>query len=188
MQALTNFIGKRAVRAAMTEDVLNFEKESGYFGALLIKKLHNVEYLENHAKVSMKCRSLNEYNDLNLKDGIMAQYVSMTILTESDRQATREQNQKLKKEGNTIRDILSKINKKLTAGKLTLDVRQYGLTSNVRDHVKLKSDEELAKKRRYELNYMKLCYKADKVLAKRGADSDLLKWNSKSDISTFLSH
>ena len=180
------------LRATMTEEMLRWEKLSGYFGNNLLNRLHNVEYVEDKCKVTLSCRSLTQEfgTELNFRDGATAQYVSTTILTESDRQAARQRSQRLKEEGTTIRERLDKISKKITAGRLVLDVRSYGLTKDVRDHVQrienLRKDEELAKNQRNELNYMKLCYRADKVIEKNNNDMDITKWRSKADILTLL--
>ena len=154
--------------------------------------MHNIEYLEKNGKVRLACRSSssNENIDLNFNDGITAQYVSSTILTESDRQIARERSQKMKEEGTTLKERLSKITRTLTAGKMTIDARNYGLSKTIRDHVldiyNAKKLEEKSKIQRIELAYMKLCYKADKVLEKYGMNNDVTKWKSKADIITYL--
>ena len=167
------------LRATITEEMLNWEKNCGYFGEKLLERLHNIEYLEKNGKVRLACRSSssNENIDLNFNDGITAQYVSSTILTESDRQIARERSQKMKEEGTTLKERLSKITRTLTAGKMIIDARNYGLSKTIRDHVldiyNAKKLEEKSKIQRIELAYMKLCYKADKVLEKYGMNG----WN-----------
>ena len=39
------------LRATMTEEMIKWEKSSGFFGDLLLKRLHNLEYLELNGKV-----------------------------------------------------------------------------------------------------------------------------------------
>ena len=53
-----------------------------------------------------------------------------------------------------------------------------------RKHIESKQID-LEKVRRAELQYMKLCYKAD-VAAVKHANKDIADWTSKSDIKTFL--
>ena len=92
-------------------------------------------------------------------------------MTESDRQQARHQSQLKKEEGTTLMERLGKINRSLTAGRMVLDARQYGFKSNIRDHVQdihnKKKEGDLIKRRRVDLNYMKLCFKADQVLEKK---------------------
>ena len=109
----------------------------GYFGEQLIKQLHNVEYAENEGTVKLVCRSANSYDNvgMNFNNGATAQYVSSTILTESDRQVARQRIQKQKEEGTTLKERLSKITRMMTAGKMTIEARNYGLSKTIRDHV-----------------------------------------------------
>ena len=55
----------------------------------------------------------------------------------------------------------------------------------VRKSVDEKKDMELSKARREALQYMKNCYTADEVFKKHG-NSDVVEWNSKSDIQIIL--
>ena len=176
----------------MTQEMLKWEISCGYFGEQLIKQLHNVEYNENEGTVKLVCRSANSYDNvgINFNNGATAQYVSSTILTESDRQVARQRIQRQKEEGTTLKERLSKITRMMTAGKMTIEARNYGLSKTIRDHVvdinNSKKSNELAKKRRMKLNYMKLCYRADMAKEKNGIDSDVLTWRSKGDILAYL--
>ena len=187
-----NLLLNYLLRATMTQEMLNWEKECGFFGKQLLTKLHNVEYSERNGKVTLVCKSENSYDkvDLNFNEGVTAQYVATTILTESDRQVARQQSQRMKEEGTTLKERLNKITRVLTAGKMTIEARNYGLSKTIRDHAldidKSKKDGELAKKRRADLNYMKLCYRADKAREKNGIDSDIMKWKSKADMLAHL--
>ena len=129
---------KDVLRATMTEEMMASEIESGLFGEKLLKKLHNVYYEELNGIVTMNCgrAPLSYESKLNFQSGVTAQYVSTTILTESDRQQARQRSQKMKEEGTTVQDRLAKLNKKITAGRMTIDVRKFGLTPDIRDHVR----------------------------------------------------
>ena len=72
---------------------------------------------------------------------------------------------------------------------MILDIRQYCLTSDIRDHVRgivqSRQDKDTAKRHREELAYTKSCHKADKVLEKNGTKI-IQKWKSKMDILVYL--
>ena len=84
---------------------------------------------------------------------------------------------------------MAALNKKITAGRMTIGIRTYGLTPNIRDHVKASiaktKNNDLQKKRHSDFNYMKLCFKADEVIDKNQG-KEVTKWKSKSDILTLL--
>ena len=125
------------IRATITEELLEWEKTCGLMGDNLLIKLHDVQYIENELKVELKCNKIgNKTTNLNFNGGSTARYVSTTIMSEVDRQSAREHIQKMKDEGLTVKERLDKINRTLTAGKMTLDVRKYHLDFNIRDHVK----------------------------------------------------
>ena len=179
------------IRATITEELLEWEKTCGLMGDNLLIKLHDVQYIENELKVELKCNKIgNKTTNLNFNGGSTARYVSTTIMSEVDRQSAREHIQKMKDEGLTVKERLDKINRTLTAGKMTLDVRKYHLDFNIRDHVKhvknIQKHEELAKKRKEELTYMINCHKADKAIEKYGVDSNIVKWRNMNDITAYL--
>ena len=122
---------------------------------------------------------------LNFKGGATSQYVACNVMAECDRQEAREMNLKRKLEGTTAVKRLGKITKKLTSGKLMFDVRQSHLDYNVLTSVKKNfiaaRDAEESKRRRAELNYLKLYYNADKAIGKHG-NKDVATWNNKADI------
>ena len=132
----------------------------------------------------------NDLNILNFKKGHMALHVADTILSEVDRQKSRERVQKREREGDTRRNRILKIQKKLTAGKLVLNGRSYHLDHTVLEHVErrreLLLEEKNEKKKKEELEYLKMCYHADKILETYGADSDVSKWKRKEDIVTYI--
>ena len=111
------------------------------------------------------------------------------MVSEVDRQNARERNMKLKVEGTTAIERLQMIQKKITSGKLHLDVRQSILDVNLMNEMKRKHNAsqqmDLEKIRRTNLQYMKLCYKAD-LVAKKHANKDISDWSSKADIKTYL--
>ena len=118
-----------------------------------------------------KCRKSdfvqNKTEDLNYNGGITSQYVLTTILAESDKQHARQQSQLKKEEGTTLMEWLRKFNRTITDGKMILGLRWLGLKLNSRGHVQdmgnKKKEDNLARKRHEDLNYMKLCFKADQV-------------------------
>ena len=115
--------------------------------------------------------------------------MSDTILSEVDRQKAHERVQKRKTEGDTKHNRILKIQKKLTTGKLVLDGRSHHLDYTMLEHVQChtleREQEEHNKKQKSQLEYMKLCYYADKV-KELYADTDVLKWKRKEDIATYL--
>lgn len=133
-------------------------KTFGLLGEMLMQEMHNVEYTEHNNKVDLRCRKFATKKNLNFKGGNTARYVSTTIMSEVDRQNAREEIQKNKDEGMPVKESLDKINRTLTAGKMTLDVRKYHPDFNICDHVKHIKDgqksDELQKKRKDELTYM----------------------------------
>ena len=179
------------IRATITEELLQWEKDSGLFGDNLLQQLHNVAYTELENGIELRCnKAVSVDTNLNFKGGNTARYVSTTIMSEVDRQAAREEIQKYKDEGMTLKECLDKINRTLTSGKMTLNVRKYHLDFNIHDHVKHINDEkkvvELAKKRKDELTYMVNCHKADMAIRKYGVESNILKWKNKNDILAYL--
>ena len=189
-----NLLFHYLLRATITEDMMEWENTCGLFGEKMLKNLHDIEYVHSpNGVINMNCRKSDsvqhDIQSLNFNGGITAQYVSATILTESDRQQARHQSQLKKEEGTTLMERLGKINRSLTAGRMVLDVRQYGFKSNIRDHVRdihnKKKEGDLIKRRRVELNYMKLCFKADQVLEKNKG-KEVNSWKCKSDITTYL--
>ena len=179
------------LRATMTEEMLVWEKKSGLFGPELIKRMHDIEYVHTNGIVTISSRSESDDTNtsLNFNKGITAQHVSNTIMTENDRQIARQRSQKLKKEGLIMNERLKKVKKKMTAGRMVLELRQYGLKGNILDQMreidKKNKDEDIEKERRAELAYMKLCYRADKAIEKNG-NEDVLKWRSKADMLAYL--
>ena len=180
------------IRANMTEDMMDWERRSGFFSRKQLKTLHNVEMCVSNGTISI--RNITHSNlrntNLNFNGGPTAQYVSNTIMSSVDRQNARERNQKLKEEGTTAQERLDQISRKITAAKMTLDVRQYNLDHNIRDHCKRivdnRNDEERRKRHRSELQYLKLCYKADEAIAKHSNNNNVNTWTTKSDITTYL--
>ena len=170
----------------MTEEMLQWERTCGLFGDLHIKENHDVKYVEdNNGRVNLKCSTSMSSAPLNFKGGATSQYVACNVMAECDRQEAREMNLKRKLEGTTAVERLRKITKKLTSGKLMFDVRQSHLDYNVLTSMKKNfiaaRDAEESKRRRAELNYLKLCYNADKAIGKHG-NKDVATWNNKADI------
>lgn len=175
----------------MTEEMLNWEKQCGLFSDDMLARLHNVEMVETNGiiKVSPQNSKAQNYH-LNFNGGITAQHVSNTLLSSVDRQKARERLQKMKEEGSTKKQRLDELTRKITAAKMTLDIRQYILDDNIYDHVvridnQTKENIKL-KRQRMELGYMKLCHKADEAFRKNDGVTDLTKWKSKADIQAYL--
>ena len=130
-----------------------------------------------------------EYNNINLQGGLTSKNVTSIIVSDYDRQLARERSQKLKEEGLTVKDRLSKIRKHLTSTKLTIDGRHYHMDKYVYQHAKNRQDEDEVKKqvkrRKFELEYAILCYKADR--ARECNPSDNVKdWRKAADIKDYL--
>ena len=186
-----NLLLSSVIRASMTEEMLNWEKQCGLFSDDMLARLHNVEMVETNGiiKVSPQNSKAQNYH-LNFNGGITAQHVSNTLLSSVDRQKARERLQKMKEEGSTKKQRLDELTRKITAAKMTLDIRQYILDDNIYDHVvridnQTKENIKL-KRQRMELGYMKLCHKADEAFRKNDGVTDLTKWKSKADIQAYL--
>ena len=187
-----NLLLHPTIRATMTEEMILWERESGLFPKNVLAEAMDFCYVEEEfGKVSLKSIKNVSRNDkgLNFNGGALAQHVANTVISEVDRQKARERNQKRKLEGTSKRERIMKIRKKLTAGKLVLEGRSHHLDQTVLEHVQRKrkeAEEELYKKgRKDDLDYMKLCYYADKIIAKYG-DADVKLWKNKNDIVTYL--
>ena len=180
------------LRATMTEEMITWERESGLFPSWAIEEKRTVQYVENAGAVILKSISCSHtgFNNLNFDRGAMAQHVADTILGEVDRQKARERVQKRKREGDTRRNRILKIQKKLTAGRLVLDGRSYHLDHSVLDHVERRRAEQLQesveKNKKEQLEYMKMCYHGDRILDVYGGNMDVKKWKKKEDIITYL--
>ena len=101
---------------------------------MLLYELHDIEYVEENSKIKPNCRKYSN-TDINLNQGMTAQYVSNIIMTESDRQVARERSHKLKEEEKTTKEQLDDIKTTITTGQMMLNVRQYGLFPSICDHV-----------------------------------------------------
>ena len=181
------------IRATITEDILKWEKNCGLFSESQIKKYHsNLSYVNDQmGEVTIQRNhhlKMDNGVDLNFKHNT-AQYVMDTIISEVDKQEARERIQKAKREGTTLKERLSKISKKLTAGKMVLDLQMYRLDESIlyciKKSAEKKKEQNDSKIRREALQYMKLCFKADEVL-KKNVNKDVDQWSSKADIKTVL--
>ena len=179
------------IRATMTQEMIAWEKESGLFPSWIINENKNKCYVESDGKVMLKAiKDVDaSLKTLNFDRGSMAKYVADTVLCEVDRQKSRERSQKRKREGETRKNRILKIQKKLTAGKLVLDGGSHHLDENVLAHVerRRKEQEEAVynRRQREDLEYMKWCYKADEVIDRYG-DTDVSKWKKKDEIIAYL--
>ena len=180
------------IRATMTEEMIEWERSSGLFPAWAIKSKSEMCYSEQSDEtVTFKSAKIHDkdLNRLNVEKGALAQYVADTILCKVNQQKSREQVQKRKLEGDTKRNRILKIQKKLTTRKLVLDGRSYHLDHNVLQHVKRRRKQletiKFEKQQKDELEYMKSCFKADRVLQKYGTDY-VSKGKRKDDIVTYL--
>ena len=164
--------------------MLKWESECGLFSDVQLKKYQRDLFYsdDGNGMISVKSHKglSNAKQNINL-DGLTAQYVTNTIISETDRQIARQRIQKLKTEGMTLRERIAKINRRLTAGKMVLDLRKYHLDDSilycVRKSVDEKKDMELSKARCEALQYMKNCYTTDEVFKKHG-NEDVGGWNS----------
>ena len=124
--------------ATMIEEMIEWKKKSGLFPSWAIESAAEMCYYEHgDGSISFKSTKLCDeaMNKLNVEKGALAQYVADTILCEVNRQKSCERVQKQKLEGDTKRNRILKIQKKLTAGKLVLDGCSYHLDHNVLQHV-----------------------------------------------------
>ena len=139
----------------------------------------------------LKLMALDENSSatLNFTGGALAQHVANTVVGECDRQNARQRLLKRKSEGDTCRDRIMRIKKKLTAGKLVLDGGSHHLDRNVLDHVQQKRQEmeaeTIAKRRKDDFEYLKLCHAADVVIKNYG-DTPIEKWRRRDEIVAVL--
>ena len=112
-----------------------------------------------------------------------------TILTEQDRQIARERAQKMKDEGTTMRERLDKVKKHITSTIMTIDLRNYHINETILGIGlnKLQEDEDkvLETRRKKELDYKIISYKAD-LAKKRNPTDDVNKWKNKDDVKAYL--
>ena len=176
----------------MTQEMIDCEQESGLFPSWLLNENKEKTFVEDSNGAVSLCSIKNvdpKMKVLNFDRGCMAKYVADTVLGEVDRQESRERSQKRKREGETRRNRIMKIQKKLTAGKLVLQGGSHHLDHSVLEHVERRHREEAeslyARRERDELEYMKWCYKADQVIEMYG-DIDVAKWKKKEHINAYL--
>ena len=180
------------LRATMTEEMIQWEQESGIFPSHILEASKQMSYVEDsNGRVFLKSMKQCDVDGkpLNFSGGAMAQHVATTIISEFDRQKAREVLQQRKREGLSRRDRIMRIKKKLTAGKLVLDGGSHSLDRNVLDFVRRKRVETetvaLAKRRKEDLEYMKSCIEADDI-AKKYGDTHVSKWRRRDEIVTYI--
>ena len=182
------------LRATMTEEMIQWEISSGLFPSSVTESSRSLFYDEDKkGNISLTSKVKINYSDtshnLNFSKGPLAAYVCDTIVSEVDRQTARERLQKCKEEGETKRERIMKIQKKLTAGKLVLDGRSYHLDRTVLEQVERRhkaiEKTQKDKKNKEILDFMITCYKADKLVQKY-KDMDIVDWKRKDEILTFL--
>ena len=102
------------LRATMTQEMIEWERDSGLFPLWAIEEKSVVQLVENDGVIFLKSLSVanDQLKNLNFDRGAMAQHVADTILGEVDRQKSREWVQKRKREGDTRRNRILKIKKK----------------------------------------------------------------------------
>ena len=90
------------IRATITQDMLKWESECGLFSDVQLKKYQRDLFYsdDGNGMISVKSHKglSNAKHNINL-DGLTAQYVTNTIISETDRQIARQRIQKLKTEG-----------------------------------------------------------------------------------------
>ena len=181
------------LRATLTEDLIKWERECNLFPSAVLDETKSLAYAEDEdGNVVLKSFTLHGDDagaSLNFGGGALAQHVANTVINECDKQRARERVLKRKLEGNTRRDRILKIKKKMTAGKLVLDGGSHHLDRNVLEHVQRKRHEleamETKKQRKADLDYLKQCYFADKVKALYDGVA-VQKWKRRDDIVVYL--
>ena len=180
------------LRDTLTDDLIRWELESGLFPTAVLDECKDMMYVEDeNGDVMFKSMVASGVGSesLNFGGGVLAQHVANTVISECDKQAARERVLKRKTEGISRRERIMKIKKKMTAGKLVLEGGSHHLDKNVLEHVQRKRQEledvALEKRRKDNIEYMKLCFAADKVLASYG-DIPVCKWKRRDEIVTVL--
>ena len=126
---------------------------------------------------------------MNFKNGAIAKHVANTIISECDRQAARERIKRLKTEGQSTRDRILAITKKMTAVKLVLEGGLFILDDAVYEQGERKKKEAIeaaaADRRKKDLELMIQSYHADKTI-ERMKTMDIKKWRSITLIKAYL--
>ena len=107
-----NLLLHPVIRASMTEDMINNEKNMNIFPHNRLPHLLQFEYRdEGNGMVKMVQGKSCDHSDfkINLDGGATSRRVSSTIMSDYDRQKARERVQKMKDEGTTIRERLGKL-------------------------------------------------------------------------------
>ena len=188
-----NLLLHPVIRATMTEDMLAKETSWNIFPFKRMPNLQLVEYVECGGKgnISLRSRVIDEARNLklNFNGGVTTKFVSSAIMSDVDRQLARERNQKKRDEGKTLKERLSSITKHMTSGLMTLKARTYHLDKTVMEHAKeqkvVRSNKKIERRQEDDLEYLKLCFKAD-VAKKKNPWEDVKKWNSIKDIAAYL--
>ena len=188
-----NLLLHPVIRATMTEDMLAKETSWNIFPFKRMPNLQLVEYVECGGKgnISVRSRVIDEASNLklNFNGGVTTKFVSSAIMSDVDRQLARERNQKKRDEGKTLKERLLSITKHMTSGLMTLKARTYHLDKTVMEHAKeqkvVRSNKKIERRQEDDLEYLKLCFKAD-VAKKKNPWEDVKKWNSIKDIAAYL--
>ena len=156
--------------------------------------MFDLRYVNRNGTVTMEHVVHQDGNNnsaavLNFEAGSTARHVSNTIMNEVDRQRACERNQRNRAEGNTARERIMAITRRLTAGRLTTEGRHYHLNSDVLEHVQRNENDtnerDNEKRRKKDLQYLQLCFMADEAIARNG-NVNVLTWKKASDIAKYL--
>ena len=182
------------LRSKMTESMMRRERNSNIFPLRRLPELFDLRYVNRNGTVTMEHvvhqdGTNNATSVLNFEAGSTARHVSNTIMNEVDRQRARERNQRNRAEGNTARERIMAITRRLTAGRLTTEGRHYHLNSDVLAHVTQNEidniQKDIEKRRKKDLHYLQLCFIADEAIARNG-NINVLTWKKASDIAKYL--
>ena len=167
-----NLLLNPVIRATMTEEMIRKEKEDGLYP---------------YERLPFDIQN-NRCEDLNFNGGGMAVHCATVIMSEVDRQKAREINMKRKSNGDNMKEKLTLVKKKLTAGSLVSVCRKHHLDGDVFDYVKkqneMKNEVEYNRKRRKDITYLLDCERSDKAKEKN-KDKKIENWNI-TDLKTYL--
>ena len=104
-------------------------------------------------------------------------------------QIARERSQRLKKEGNTLKERLYALKAFMTSTKMTIEACEYHLNTSILEYVKNRLRQKDARKhiqrKKEDVNYAIKCYRADKVKKSNPWD-DIKSWNITNEIKAYL--
>lgn len=90
------------IQASMTKSMIKAEKESPLFPHNKLSDLHNIQYKDEGDGTVAVWYVREDYAKINLEGGTTSYNVTDIIMSDRDRQVSRERSKRSKKEGKTL--------------------------------------------------------------------------------------